>query len=90
MVWCGVCGIRVAVIRAQVAHLPLTASWCATCYGFGAIPLAFAVAHTLAIGGMARADTAWYEVIHKTLPWYRLSCAEFDELIDEQLGLIRA
>jgi hypothetical protein len=48
-------------------------------------PLGLLLAHTAVIGGMRNANSWWFEVVHRSLPFHRVSCEQFDDLVDSAI-----
>lgn len=82
---CESCGAAHRIRLVTLPGVPVSAALCPKCLTGGVYPLGLLLAHTAVIGGMRNANTWWFEVVHRSLPFHRVTCAQFDDLVDKAI-----
>ena len=87
---CEVCRGGIDVRVASMPGMAMSLAICGSCRSQDIYPLWALLANTALIGGMRNAATFWYEMVHSSLPFYGITCEQFDVMVDEDIAKMEA
>lgn len=82
---CEVCARQVDIFNFLMPNTWITVMLCEQCHELGRFPLWALLETTVRIGGMYHADTLWFEMVHASLPFFGITCEEFDDMVEDQI-----